>query len=52
MTYYCSDTHFAGRISLNLNKDSLYPNNGMTKCKNIKIIKEHSLPYNKHNYGI
>ena len=23
----------------------------MTKCKNIKIIKEHSLPYNKHNYG-
>lgn len=51
MTYYCSDTHCAGRISLNLNQDSLYPNNDMTKCKNIKIIKEHSLPYNKHNYG-
>ena len=46
MSYYCYDTHCTGSISLNLNVDNDYINNQITKCKNINIIKEHSLSYN------
>ena len=51
MSYYCSDTHCEGRISINLNEDSDYINNKILTCKYIKIIKKHSLTYKLHSYA-
>ena len=51
MSYYCSDTHCNGRISINLKEDSDYINNNLSNCKNIKIIKNHSIPYRLHSYA-
>ena len=50
MSYYCSDTHCHGKISINLDDDSCYINNEITKCKNIKVIKPHNMPDNKYKY--
>ena len=51
MSYYCSDTHCTGSISIKLNEDKDYINNNITKCQNIKTIREHSLQYKEHNYA-
>ena len=51
MSYYCSDTHCNARISVSLDTDKIYINNSIITCKNINIIKKHSLSYNNHNYA-
>ena len=50
MSYYCSDTHCDARISVSLDTDNTYLNNSIITCKNIIIIKKHSLSYSNHNY--
>ena len=51
MSYYCSDTHCSARISVSLDTDKTYLNNSIITCKNINIIKKHSLSYKNHNYA-
>ena len=49
--YYCSDTHCEARVKLSLENDEENKNICISKCNNITIIKEHSIPYIYHNYA-
>lgn len=49
--YYCTDTHCEARVKLFLENDEENKNINISKCNNITIIKEHSIPYIYHNYA-